>query len=240
VNSRPSTLPLERPREDPDELSLQEHRRLVGYLGASLPPCLYLLAACRPTTGLPRWDLLASVSEYYYSGAVALFTGVLLALALELWTYKGYKNVKADRRVGMTGGAAAACVSFFPTFPPLGLSPPWWSAWMGYLHLGSAIVLFGSFIAFAGWLFRKSAVVNRRERPTEKKRRDVIFLVCALVMGGAILWALAAWLFDLPIFWPEAIAIEAFAVSWLVKGEAAQKWATTAHRLIGRPLPPAR
>ena len=157
--------------------------------------------------------MLSSVSAYYYSGAVALFTGVLVALSLTLLSYKGYRDVRADRIVGKTSGAAAACVAFLPTEPPPGLRPGWWMSWMGYAHVTSAIVLFVSFIVFALWLFRMTAVIDRRKRPVYKKTRDADCLGCGIVMICAVLWAGAAGLAHRSIFWPEAFAIEAFAVS---------------------------
>ncbi len=39
-------------------------------------------------------------------------------------------------------------------------------------------------------------------------------------MAGCILWAGVATYLDKPIFLPEAIALESFAVSWLTKGRA--------------------
>jgi len=58
------------------------------------------LAGIRPVNNLPQWDLLNSISAYYYTGAVAVFVGVLFALSLFLFTYPGYERVFADRVVG--------------------------------------------------------------------------------------------------------------------------------------------
>jgi hypothetical protein len=229
----------ERERKNPVDLSQQQHRRLIGYLGLVLPGCLYLVAGWRPTPALPTWELLPSVSAYYYSGAVALFTGVLSALSLFLLTYRGYEGVRADRVVGIASGAAAACVALFPTAAPAGLELAWWRRWMGYTHLAAAVVLFASFIVFALWLFRLTAVVDRSQRPADKKRRDAVCLACGLVMLAAVVWAAIAGVEGRSIFWPEAIAIEAFAVSWLTKGEAHKPLVKVSRhvvrRIAGRP-----
>jgi hypothetical protein len=225
---------LERQRKDPDEVSLEEQRRLIGYLGLVLPAGLYALAGIRPTPGLPAWEVLSSVSAYYYSGGVALFAGVLVALSLTLLSYKGYRDVRADRIIGKTSGAAAAGVAFLPTDPPPGLRPGWWMSWMGYAHMTSAIVLFVSFIVFAIWLFRMTAVVNRQRRPADKKARDAVCLACGIIMIFAVLWAGAAGLAHGSIFWPEVAAIEAFAVSWLTKGEAHKPLVAAARRAFRR------
>jgi Protein of unknown function (DUF998) len=185
---------------------------------------LYVLAGLRPTDGLPSWVLLDSVSAYYYTGAVAVFVGLLFALSLFLVTYRGYKGVCADRIVGFVGGAAALVVALFPTGAPGGLSEPaWWKKTTGVVHAVAAAVLFASFILFAVWLFRKSSIPDRRDRPRDKRYRDNVCLACGIVMIVCVLWAAGSSLFTgAPIFAPEAIAVVAFAISWLVKGEAHQ------------------
>src|ERR1700757_4451397 len=98
-----------------ENLSQQAHRQLIGYLGLLLPFLLYGVAGLRHTAGLVPWRLLSSISAYYYTGAVAVFVGVLFALALFLLTYRGYKGVIADRVLGLIGGTAAIFVALFPT-----------------------------------------------------------------------------------------------------------------------------
>jgi hypothetical protein len=210
-------LPLHEHKE-PDDLSQRAHRRVIGGLGLFLPILVYLFAGVRPTEGLPGWQLLGSVSAYYYTGAVGVFVGVLFALSLFLFTYQGYRGVLADRLVGTVGGTAALLVAICPTSPPAGLSPPsWWHRNTSVIHYIAAVVLFGSFIVFSLWLFRKSDIPDPRQRPREKRLRDDLCLLCGLAMIGAVAWAaISAWN-DGPIFVPEAIAIEAFAISWLVK-----------------------
>lgn len=209
--------------EIPIDLSQQAHRRLIGILGLLLPALLYVGAGIRPTDPLPRWGILDSVSAYYYTGAVGIFVGVLFALSLFLLTYQGYRGVIADRVVGRIGGVAALGVALFPTSAPDGLAPiPWWTCAMRTVHYVSAITLFLSFILFAAWLFRKSNVPRGERRPTAKRRRDGVCLACGLLMIGAVLWAGGAGVAHAPIFFPESVAILAFAVSWLVKGEAYQ------------------
>jgi len=205
----------------PESLSQQAHRRLIGVLGLLLPVSIYVLAGLLPTVGLTRWKVLNSVSSYYYTGAVSVFVGVLFALALFLLTYPGYREVAADRIVGRVGGLAAIAATLFPTSAPDGLSAPsWWRSSMAVIHYVSAVVLFVAFILFAIWLFRKSSIPRRRDRPLEKRRRDDICLACGIVMIVAVLWAASAMFTHAPIFLPESIAIIAFAASWLTKGEA--------------------
>lgn len=207
-------------RAAPKDLSQDAHRRLIGVLGLLLPLLVWLFAGFLPTRDLERWELLGSISAYWYTGAVGVFVGVLFALSLFLFTYRGYEGVRADRIVGAIGGAGALGVALIPTGPPGKLPEPvWWSEPVGVLHYVAAAVLFSAFMVFSIWLFRKSAIPARRDRPAEKRRRDDICLVCGIVIGICMLWALLTPEGE-PIFWPEAIAVEAFAVSWLTKGKA--------------------
>jgi hypothetical protein len=158
---------------------------------------------------------------------------VLFALSLFLFSYPGYKGVIADRLVGWLGGTAALGVALFPTAAPDGLSEPsWWSPGLRVVHYLSAVLLFSAFILFAIWLFRKSSVPNKRNRPPEKQRRDAVCLTCGIMMIGSVLWAASSLITQAPIFWPEAIAIVAFAISWLVKGEAHQPVLRAIHQLL--------
>jgi len=208
------------PRHTPENMSQQGQRQLIGILGLLLPALIYVLAGLLPTVGLPRWRVLDSVSAYYYTGGVGVFVGVLFALALFLVSYPGYRGVAADRVVGRVGGIAAIIVALFPTKAPRGLlAPSWWRPRMAAVHYLAAVVLFTSFILFAIWLFRKSNIPRRQDRPPDKRRRDDICLACGIIMIITVLWAASSTFTHAPIFLPESIAIAAFAVSWLTKGE---------------------
>src|SRR6185295_75370 len=137
-------------RDVPNELSQRAHRRLIGLLGFFLPPLVYLVAGLRPTDGLPRWGGLTAVSDYYYTGAVSVLVGVVFALSLFLFTYPGYKGVKADRIVAVIGGTAALGVAVFPTNPPRGtIAPSWWTPAVGVMHIVCALALVVSCILFS-------------------------------------------------------------------------------------------
>ena len=216
-------VPPPEPEADDDrqDLSQLTHRRLVGILGLALPLLLYLVAGLRPTTGLQGWELLPSVSAYYYTGAVGFFVGVLFALSLFLISYPGYKDARADRILGSIGGGAALGVALFPTAAPDGVSAAsWWTPALRIVHYTSSVVLFVSFILFALWLFRKSSVANAADRPVDKRWRDRVCLACGITMIVAVLWCSSSVVTHAPMFWPESIAIVAFAISWLAKGEA--------------------
>lgn len=222
--TRATTESDRRPKSIPhqfDDLSDHAHRQLIGYIGLAMPILLVLIAALRPTPPYGPWDLMDSVSEYYYSGSVSVFVGLLMALALFLFTYRGYDNRFrwADRQAAVTAGVAALGVAFFPTEAPDGLSSlPWWTETTGNLHTASAIVLFSMFAVFSLLLFRLSSDAERHD--TSKRRRNHVFLICGIAIVASMTWALINKRMGLPIFLPESIALVAFAVSWLVKGQA--------------------
>jgi multisubunit Na+/H+ antiporter MnhB subunit len=205
-----------------DDLSSHFHRQFIGYLGMSLPVLLWIIAGLRPTEGLERWDTLKSVSAYYYTGGVAAFVGILITLAVYLFSYQGYKNEyrRLDRIAAIIAGGAAVLVAFFPTEAPGKLTEPfWWTPRTDTIHYISAIVLFGSFIFFSLFLFPKSSV-KKAELPRDKRVRNRIYIFCGVAMVVCMVWAGVA-LYrnsETSIFWPESLALEFFAVSWLVKG----------------------
>ena len=215
----------------PDDLAGNAHRQLIGYIGLVLPLLLIFIAVVRD--GVERWRSLESISAYYYTGAVAAFVGMLVALALFLFTYRGYANKynRADRWVAKTAACAALVVAFFPTVAPAGVPAlPWWTPTTGVLHHVAAIVLFAMFAVFALWLFRLTA--DGEQPATDKRRRNNFYLFCGVVIVVCIAWAGFNGLNGRPIFWPESIALIAFALSWLVKGYAFRTIAGAARSLL--------
>src|SRR5262249_27312058 len=100
--------------------------------------------------GMDRWKSLDSISAYYYTGAVALFVGMLFALAVFLFAYQGYANKYnlADQLAAKTSAVAA----------PPGVAPlSWWTPSTGVIHHVAAAVLFATFAMFALFLFRLTA-----------------------------------------------------------------------------------
>jgi hypothetical protein len=215
------------------DLSTYAHRQLIGYLGLLLPVFLYGLASVRATPELPAWKLLNSVSAYYYSGAVAIFVGVLFGLGLFLLTYRGYSDSRADRRLGRFGALCAFAIALFPTGgTPDGIpTPEWWSGTAGGIHYVAAALLFTTFAVFSLWLFRRTDVPEGEPLPSDKRFRNRVYAVCGVVIIACILWAGSALKWPHPIFWPEALALWAFALSWLIKGRAHHTLAHAARRV---------
>ncbi len=209
---------------EPDDLSSHRYRLLIGVLGLMLPILLWVIAGWRPTEGSQRWELLNSVSAYYYTGAVVVFVGILVALGVFLVTYRGYDNEynRLDRIVAIVAGVAAIGVAFFPSEAPLGVPKPfWWTPKTGMIHYFCAFVLFSAFIFFTVFLFPKSKVKKGDPLPTNKWKRNFFYLFFGGAMVVCMVWIFIIRKFtERSIFWPEAIALEFFAMSWLLKGRA--------------------
>jgi succinate dehydrogenase/fumarate reductase cytochrome b subunit len=213
----------------PDDLSGDAHRRLIGWIGLLLPALLVVIAIERD--GLARWRSLESISAYYYTGALAAFVGMLVALALFLFTYRGFDNPhhKADRAVAIVAGLAALAVAFFPTAAPAGVPPlAWWTRSTGVIHHLAAVVLFAMFAVFALWLFRL-----RKDGKTETTGwRNKVYLACGVAIVACIVWAGYNGYTGREIFVPESIALIAFSFSWLVKGYAVEMLVDKARRFL--------
>ena len=99
------------------------------------------------------------------------------------------------------------------------------------LHYVSAAIFLSCLAGMSLFLFTRSNKSPEKRTP-EKRIRNRIYRVCGVIMILAILGILAGvfgWIPDDAfdkyqlVFWFETIAIEAFGLSWLVKGEAILK-----------------
>ena len=207
--------------QETDDIAGHAHRQVIGWLGIALPFVIWLLAGLRPIGEGASWARLDSISAYFHSGAVAAFVGVLVTLGVYLFAYQGYANSdnRWDRVAARVAGLCAVSVALFPMQPDPGAcaAPHWMTEGVSRLHFGSAALLFITFACIALFLFRKKSGT-----PTPGKRtRNAIYLACGLSIVAALLvivWQFATGRPD--IFWPEAVAVWAFGISWLVKGRA--------------------
>ena len=145
-----------RPPGDAEPLaySYLAHRKVIGYLGIALLPVLVLVTRLRSTS-----EIQTSISAYYYTGAGAVFVGVLFAIGIFLFSYRGYEGHHADWWAGKAAFGFAIGVALFPTGPPEGVAaPPWWSP--PWLHYVSAFLLFRCL-----HLLLRLAVHQRHHRP---------------------------------------------------------------------------
>lgn len=206
-------------------LSFLSVRRAIGALGFFLP--LALLAASIFEPG----GLRTSISAYYYSPMREIFVGTLIAQAVFLWSYEGFRpdagDRITDRGTARTAAVAVALVALLPTAgPPTActalqcLLGPRVAA---TLHFIAAGVFFGALAIFCLVLFVKGQVDGPEKRASNRIYRICGWLILLSIGAIAILAAtglderLAALR---PVFWLETVATFAFATSWAVKGDS--------------------
>jgi uncharacterized membrane protein len=204
--------------KDPSLISYMALRRATGLVAMLLPFAL----ACVNMALVSRIMLEGSISAYYYTGVRDVLVGGLCAIGLFLFMYYGYDEW--DSRLTNLAGLFAVVVAFCPTTPA---HPSTTARAVGYVHLTCAALLFSVLAVIALWLFRKTGPAGRTR---QKKRRDVVYLVCGIVIVLCIVlvpiesFVLGASIARFhPLFWLETTAIIAFGVAWLVKGQAILK-----------------
>jgi hypothetical protein len=191
-------------------------RKTIGLLGASLPFLLYFGSITLFGIGLQP-----SVSSYYYTDMGDVFVGIICVIGFFLFSYRGYDS-KNDI-AGDLGCLFALGIALFPAH-----ATPDGTSIVGYIHLGSAALFFGTLIYFCLFLFTKT---DPERPPTPRKiKRNKGYRVCGSIMSLCILFITFYFLLPeaatipiesyKPIFWFEAIAVLTFGISWLIKGEA--------------------
>jgi hypothetical protein len=190
-------------------------RKAVGLLGVAFP--LVLSIGCRLCGSCD--GIQPSISEYYGTEMRDVFVGLLFAIGLFLFSYRGYEP--KDNLAGNLACAFAVGVALFPVTATI--------VWIRRSHYVFAAALFLTLAYFSLFLFTKT----REDVPPtlEKRKRNKVYVVC----GTAILvWIALIPLYELfltqtplarlePVFWLESLALWSFGISWIVKGEAILK-----------------
>ena len=100
---------------------------------------------------------------------------------------------------------------------------------IGKPHWTLAALLFLTLASFSLFLFTKTAP---EKRPTPRKlKRNAVYRVCGYTILASILLIFVATRSQIadqvkqldPVFWLESLAVVAFGVSWLTKGETILK-----------------
>ena len=192
-------------------------RKFIGILGFALPGTLFLGGVLVFGTGLQP-----SMSAYYHTGMGDVFVGTLCAIGVFLLSYRG--NESNDDIAGNFAFVFAVGAALFPTALDGATGV---AAVVGKLHFVFAAGFFLTLIYFSLRLFTKT---RPDRQPTPRKiARNRIYRACGSVMLACLLMIAVLklapgtddWVRDTSaVFWLEALAIVAFGVSWLVKGEA--------------------
>ena len=190
-------------------------RRFIGFLGIGLPLVLAIGGWWVFSLGIQ-----SSISAYYHTPMGDVFVGTLCAIGVFLMSYKGYE--RKDDIAGDLACIFAIGVALVPTAPDLGATPL--QELMGTIHLVFASAFFLTLAWFSLFLFTKS---DPSLPPTPRKRqRNAVYRLCGILMllclAGIVLVKIVPGFGQSgnPVYWLEALAITAFGLSWLVKGEA--------------------
>jgi peptidoglycan/LPS O-acetylase OafA/YrhL len=203
--------------KDPLVRSYLELRSAVGWIALGLPLALLLSSWLLPGEhGIP-----ASISAYYYTPMRNVLEGSLCAIGFFNLCARGYEW--RDELAGIVSALCALGCAFCPTFPPGGGTLL--QERMGTLHNYFAELFFITLAIMCLVLFRSTAA--NRTRTRNKRRRNLVYTVCGLVMGVCGLFDFICHnMRPIPhigplgsIFLCEMIALEAFGVAWLVKGK---------------------
>ena len=199
-------------------------RKFVGLIGILLPFALVMIHMLL----VQHVVLLGSVSGYYYTDVRGVLVGSLCAIGVFLFAYRGYDNwdfINWDNVLTNAAGVFAVGVALFPTAP---VNPSAHARDISYVHLTCAALLFAALAVISFWLFTRTDPAMGRTK--QKKIRDLIYRGCGIVIALCLaLVPIESLVIGAPIqgihplFWLEAIAVVAFGISWLVKGETILK-----------------
>ena len=203
---------------DPDAplvLSYLGLRKAVGIIGLTLP---FVLAFGRIL--LQGFGLEGSISCYYYTDMGNVFVGSLCAIGVFLLSCRGYDQ--KDAIAGRLACLFAVGVALFPTASCSASESQ--SVAISRVHWSCAALLFLTLAYFCLALFTQTAGDPTRQ----KLQRNIVFRICGYaILACILLIAVVNFLLKYdspiqvlhPVFWLESIAVIAFGVAWLTKGE---------------------
>lgn len=203
-------------------------RRILGQLGIALPFFLVI--------GMGRgFDLEPSISDYFYTKMGTVFTGILIAFGLFLFSYRGHEKVPgskeriSDNRLTNLAGILAVATALIPTrflykAPEackymLCPDAPYW----GKIHL----------ICAAGFLFIMGLTVLIKFTKGAPRPWMITYYKISGSVVIASLAFMAVYIFACletsmgiknGVFWAEVIALFAFGSAWLIKGRVDEMW----------------
>ncbi|MEV6826724.1 DUF998 domain-containing protein [Amycolatopsis sp. NPDC051102] len=182
-------------------------RRAIGLVGVALPVVLILGKQLVQGGGVA-----GSLSSYYYTDLRDVLVGAMCAVGVFLLAYYGHDYV--DNVASSVAGLGAIGLALLPTTPDHDVTA--WNRTSGVLHWVFAAVFFLSLAYFCLRLFPHDG-----EQPEKfgalYRACGAVILVCLLLIALAKYLGLTPSLH--PALWLESIAVEAFGVAWLVKGQ---------------------
>ena len=194
----------------------------IGILAFALPATMIISAGLSDDCNTVQ----PSISAYYHTGARDLFVGILCAVGVAMFGYKGYS--KYDNFFATLASIAAIVVALCPTSVsnPLGdcIENVIDTGWQNVVHLTAAATLFIVLAIFCVLLFTITD-----PNPTRKRlKRNMIYYSCGFIIIASLIFIAISMNVDgfpqkilgFPVvFIFEAIALVAFSVSWFTKSK---------------------
>ena len=213
--------------KDIQRQSMMFQRKMLAILCMLLAPCCLLFGLFGHNSNLPQWYF--SISATYYANDKIFMIGLLYAITIFFFSYKGYDY--KDRITSLIEAFSSFVIISFPCYTPgiedkVGLFqlPIFVS---DTVHCIGASVLFITFTFNVLYLFRLS-----EPEPTEKKiLRNKIYLTCGIIMIVFIILQVITTFIEfnfIPQWFPttwfnEFVMLEAFGFAYFVKSEAIDK-----------------
>jgi hypothetical protein len=201
-------------------------RQMIGWVGLLMPFTVRLGALI-----FEQIHSTASISAYYYTGMRDVFVSTLVLVGALLSCYR--TPALKDNAVAVISGLAAIGIGLFPMDPKYAdeilRQFPEMSSEKCYVNrgiLGFHFLFVATFFALSFYLvyFRFRAFTP--PMPTlQKLTRNKIYKLCgaAMLVAYITIGILALAKDGSSIFWPETLAVVAFAAAWLVKGRLVLK-----------------
>lgn len=230
-------------------------RKLIGLLGMFLPWILlisnniinsfdllnkpqYISFCCgfSGTQYISNQSFKTSISHYYYTAVGELFTGILIVVAIFMFTYRGHKLRKrdfglSDNLMTNMAGFFALIVVIFPTSPNNdkiitdNVRCYTSTDFIDKIHLTSAGLFFITLAFMSIINFRRGEIIDKFEKKDFYRN---LYKYCGIIMLVSIaLIVIYSFLLKNkysnldaihPVFILESIALFAFGLSWIVKG----------------------
>ena len=196
-------------------------RRMIGVLGIALPVIVVLGGFLQN-----GFVIQGSISGYYYTNMRDFFVGLLCIVSVFLISYQGYEKI--DNMISTLSGIFAIGMIIFPTAMYSGKIVKVGMFLIDdniseYVHLTFGTLFFLALSFNSIFLFTKRHSILLTP---PKRRRNILYRVCGIVMIVSILCIIIYMLLFRntfvsglnPVLFLESIALLAFGISWLVKG----------------------
>ncbi|HEY6843084.1 MAG TPA: DUF998 domain-containing protein [Thermoanaerobaculia bacterium] len=198
-------------------------RQMIGWIGLLMPFVVRVGAM-----GFQQLATQGSISAYYYTGMRDVFVSTLVLVGALMTCNRTPKTF--DNVLSIAAGSAAIGVGLFPIDPEFAKQIadrcPCLAdhrcvihGILGY-HYIFVIVFFALLTVMVTFRFPAFTPVDAER---EMRLRNVIYRVCGVVMLLAFVAIGIAYARHSGFFWPESVAVFAFGVAWLVKGQTILK-----------------